>query len=274
MSNSSFNYFPENKTSSFTVFLPEKIVLAGNWSVAIAEIHFNYNFFNVSPDNNRIISKKKKRTNEEEEEEDISVDGEIPIVMSQPLPTYVDRNGDEIYTQYIEPGYYDDVHSIIIAVNDEIRKITGEKDPVLTINKLNNRAIIDQDCSLSSIELEGRLALQLGFEPEKNILDFDISPHVGNTFFGIPDQMLIYSDIIQPTCIGHEKTHVLKIINTEAKNTRFGDSCYKEFQNLHYVPIQKREFETIAIDIRDYSGKFIPFNHGVLTVKLHFLKSE
>lgn len=59
LSNSSMNYFPENKTSSFTVQLAEKITLNGSWSVGVAEIHYNYNFFNVSPGNNTIKAVKK-----------------------------------------------------------------------------------------------------------------------------------------------------------------------------------------------------------------------
>lgn len=43
LSNSSMDLYPENKTSSFTVHLPEKITLNGMWSVAVAEIHYKHN---------------------------------------------------------------------------------------------------------------------------------------------------------------------------------------------------------------------------------------
>lgn len=112
--------------------------------------------------------------------------------------------------------------------------------------------------------------MQLGFEPDDNILKHELSPHIGNTFFGVPDQMLIYTDIIEPTYIGHEKAYVLKIVNTNTNTYKFGDICYKEYTHIHYMNVQKREFESVSVDIRDYTGAFIPFQHGVLTIKLHF----
>ena len=82
--------------------------------------------------------------------------------------------------------------------------------------------------------------------------------------------MLIYTDIIEPSFIGHEKAYVLKVVNTEARQLHFGDACYKEYAHMHYMCVQKREFDTISIDIRDHTGNFMPFQHGVLMVKLHF----
>lgn len=54
LSNSSMNYFPNNKTSVFTVHLPRKVILKENWAVALASINYRYNFFNVTEKNNRI----------------------------------------------------------------------------------------------------------------------------------------------------------------------------------------------------------------------------
>lgn len=149
--------------------------------------------------------------------------------------------------------------------------------PIISIDKINNRTIVKSEFvhkGLKSISFEGRLGMQLGFEPNENILNYNLSPHIGNTLFGVPDQMLIYTDIIEPTYIGHEKAYVLKIINTDVKKYRIGDICYKEYYtHIHYMHVQKREFEAISVDIRDYTGTFMPFQHGVLTIKLHFQKN-
>lgn len=127
---------------------------------------------------------------------------------------------------------------------------------------------------VESIFLEERLNMQLGFEPNTNIKDKTISPHVANIQYGIPDQMLIYTDIIEPTFVGHERAYILKIVNTQPKHLKFGDSCYKEFSPLQYMVLEKREFEAITIDLRDYAGLFMPFQHGVFTIKLHFKKQD
>lgn len=54
LSNSSMAYYPENKTSSFTVQLPRYMCLDGDWEVALVEIHYPYTFSNVEEGHNEI----------------------------------------------------------------------------------------------------------------------------------------------------------------------------------------------------------------------------
>lgn len=251
LSNSSMNFFPANKTSSFTVQLAEKITLNGSWCVGVAEIHYNYNFFNVTTNNNAVIAIKTESNSSE-------------------------NSIKSVHTVDITPGYYDCVKDLVETVNTQMKKHWLVSDPLISIDKINNRTIVNKQVvykKLESISFQGRLAMQLGFEPGKNILQHELSPHIGNMFFGVPDQMLIYTDIIEPTFIGHEKACVLKIVNTNTNTYKFGDICYKEYTHIHYINVQKREFEAISVDIRDYTGAYIPFQHGILTIKLHFKKN-
>ena len=48
VSNASFNCYPNNSLSSFTVFLPEQIHLKGEWEVAISEISYPSLYQNVT----------------------------------------------------------------------------------------------------------------------------------------------------------------------------------------------------------------------------------
>lgn len=258
LSNSSMKLFPENKTSSFTVQLPEKISLHGSWSVGVVEVHYNYNFFNVTKGNNAVVIEK---TNDKlHHENDIF------------------KSGNQKISFLITPGYYGNVNDITMTVNKLLQAqnyVTADTN-VFDINPVNNRTVVNKGHlhkSIISLSFEGRLAMQMGFKPQENILNFNLSPHVGNTNFGIPDQMMIYTDVIEPTYIGHEKAYVLKIINTEPSKFKFGDACYKEFTNIHYMRVQKREFEAISVDIRECKGSFMPFEHGILIVKLHFKKN-
>jgi len=253
VSNSSMKIFPANKTACFTVLLPEKISLKGDWSVAVAEIHYNYNFFNVNDENNKIKlihNVADENTNE------------------------IDKiTAEDIVTLEVTCGYYNSVIDLIAAINHQLSPYLENNESLLSIDKKSNRTIINTNYvkkSVHHIYLEGRLGMQLGFEPHMDILQAQMSPHVGNLRFGVPDQMFIYTDIIDPTFIGHEKAYVIKVVNTEGKKFTFGDTCYKEYTHMHYMRLQKREFETISVDIRDYTGQFMPFQHGVLMIKLHF----
>lgn len=254
VSNSSMHIYTDNKTSSFTVLLPQKITLSGKWCVALSEIHYNYNFFNITSGNNK-----------------------IHVKISKPNETNAISKERNIVTT-VQPGYYKNISHVINIINDELTKIAGTKENVFSLNEVNGRtqfaSSILKKYDFTEIQLDDRLCMQLGFQPGINFMDHTISPHIANIHFGIADQMLIYTDIIEPTFIGHEKAYVLKIVNTQPRSLTFGDACYKEFYKMHYMPIQKREFETISVDIRDYNGNFMPFLHGVLTLKLHFMKQD
>lgn len=42
LSNSSMEYFPENKTTIFSTKLPKPIILEGEWSVGVVEFQYQY----------------------------------------------------------------------------------------------------------------------------------------------------------------------------------------------------------------------------------------
>lgn len=109
LSNSSMNLFPDNKTSSFTVQLAEKITLNGLWSVGVAEIHYNYNFFNVTPSNNSITAVKK----EDESKNSIK----------------------SLHTVNITPGYYGSVADLVDTVNLQMKKHWMVAGDLISIDK-------------------------------------------------------------------------------------------------------------------------------------------
>lgn len=262
MSNSSLDYYSENKTSSFTVHLPQKIQLNGDWVVALAELHYPYNFFNVVHGENKITIQLRKP-------EDINY-------IAQRLD-YDNSIKPELHRElFISPGFYRSVDCILKAVNLELSTIT-EQD-ILLLDDLNGRTTVDLDrcdsCNIKSINFSEKLALQLGFEPLDNIVDYNISKSVGNIYFGIPDQMMVYTDVIEPVLVGHEKTQIIKIVNTRgvSKLCTFGDVHSMEFKHMHYIPVLKKDFECVSVDIRSCTGLYMPFRHGVSTVKLHFKK--
>lgn len=256
MSNSSLNYYNDNKTSGFTVHLPQKIQLTGDWVVALAELHYPYNFFNVTVGENLIFVEYNLKNDQAEE---LNILEQI-----------------EYKEMSISQGFYKNIACLVNAVNNQLSKLTH--GDILSLDELDGRTVIDVDkcCEsrLKSITFSSRLSMQLGFAPGDNILDFERSNNVGNICFGIPDQMLIYTDVIEPVFVGHEKAQVIKIVNTAgaARSCTFGDVYTLEFQHMHYIPVMKKDFEAISVDIRDCSGLYMPFRHGVSTIKLHFKK--
>lgn len=244
VSNSSLEYYPENKTNSFTTQLPQYVMLDGEWSVALVELQFPFTLFNVTKENNKIV-----------------------II-------YDVDNKSEIE---ITTGYYSDLHELIKAINNQVKKYVFESfieldvaTQRIRVNKNPEKFNTIAKTDLVSVCFENRLAMQLGFEPGANILDYELSPHAANINLGIPELMVIYCDIVDGQILGDKFCKMLRVINTASGKMNFAQFCNKEFNFPHYIKLQSKKFETITLDIRDTSAKPMPFQFGTLTVKLHF----
>lgn len=268
LSNSSINYFPENKTNSFTVHLPQFLTLTGNWSVCLTEIHYPFTLFNITDKNNSIFIKYKEKQ-------------------------------ETVHVVKLDIGCYENINDLIVIINDKLLPYTNNKefisfDQATKRIKINDIKTKNQDAhiennndtaslpitneiekhvnSLDSIYFENRLAMQLGFAPNENILSYNLSPHAYNLIMGVPEQFFVYCDLIEPQIIGDTSAKVLRIINTTDGSLTFAQSAHKEFNPPHYVSVNEKKIEKISIDIRDASGNFLPFQFGILTIKLHLKK--
>ena len=79
---------------------------------------------------------------------------------------------------------------------------------------------------------------------------------------------LIYCDLIAPQLIGTTKVRCLRSFRLVPTDY---DSEYL-FQNVYYVPLEKKTFRDIRIEILNQSGELIPFNDSAIPLKavLHF----
>ena len=125
---------------------------------------------------------------------------------------------------------------------------------------------------LESLHLSARLSLILGYEPMTNVLN-RTGTFPSNILLGIPSQLFVYTDIIEPQAIGDVFAKVLRVVVVDSNNYTYGAQMTRVFGQPHYVPVLKREFENIQIDIRSSTGDLIPFQFGTLCVKLHFKKN-
>lgn len=264
-SNSSMDYYPGNKTSTFTVQLPRNIILHGEWEVALSEIQYPYSFFTVQDGQNEIklqsftatrkfIDKKSKIT--------------PPLVWS---------------SVKITPGFYVDAKDIVTAVNNAITVETKienffqyDANSQRVSTKEKESALTDGQKVVTAFKPSVRLALQLGYRPDEEVQVEELhAPHVANTTSGVPDIMLIYCDIIEQQIAGDSWSRVLRTLKSTPDGAvpYFSKSCSVDFAQLQYIPVQQTQFESISLDLRDSNAKLMPFQSGVSSVKLHFRKS-
>lgn len=271
LSNSSMKYYPENKTSTFTVQLPRYMYLDGNWEVAMTEIQYPYTFMNVEDGENEIQLETYEITDELIKWRLNKSHDKGPA----PLKSLIFINTS------ILPGYYADIKDVIAAINSEINKETKQAT-YFEFNALANKVGASNDIIeigrkwIENCKLSPRLGLQLGYPPGSTIYSGVFAPHVVNNCSTIPEKMLIYCDILDPQIIGDSWGKVLSVISTNAGIPRpyFGQPCSTMFNPPQYISVQSQNFESIKIDIRDIEGRLMPFQYGTLSVKLHFRRSN
>lgn len=245
LSNSSMDMFPNNTAANFTVQLPRKIILNGKWRVVLTEIQHPAFFDNVTKKNNIV--------------------GVYNFVNGEP------NKAEEFQ---IKIGNYKDVQSLVNVINQGLNEIIKYK--LIEYNTASRRVKIlkpeeNQPILYNAVHFENKLALQLGFTKEDNILKFDESPNPASVHYGLFDRMFIYCDIIDTQIIGHIEAQVLKILTCQNMNDDYS-SYAKEFHNLEYVNVAKKEFDSIDINIKTITGEPMPFTHGTSILKLKFEK--
>jgi len=79
--------------------------------------------------------------------------------------------------------------------------------------------------------------------------------------------MYVYFDVL----VGDTKAPLLRIVQVSGKS---GDRVQAIYDKPIYVELQKKNFDSIEIDIRSDVGKPISFEYGKVIVTLHFRLSK
>ena len=264
-SNSSMETFPQNTLAAFTTKLAHAVTLTGEWEVGLSEVQFPISWYNIDGD-------------------------EGVFVLKQHV------NDVQAITTRMKKGYYADPDEVVFQFNKAFNsKLKGEnRERVqLSFDNISQKMTISLKPH-SMLYLTKSFAGLLGFYEE----DFDESDRVlktdgvnaSNTIAIGPwdtDKkiesrrvcdlqrgfycLFVYCDLIEPVLVGDVKAPILRIVNIKGKE---GEMINRIYQNVQYAPLQKKMFETIEINIRDDTGRLVPFERGRVIVTLHFRQKK
>ena len=215
-SNSSMQYFPDNKTSNLVTKLSRTLQLDGEWEVGLAEIDYPHTWYNIREGKN-------------------SVEIYVPDKWAQEFS--------------IQPGYYEKVIDVI----DALRKagLANLTDVVVTNDDTSKRVTVKRVKS-AVLELRGDIAVSLTIR----LLEL---------------LKKVYTDIIKSQYHGDVVVPVLRTVTEKGKH---GSYVSKNLERPHYVPLNKKIFDTISINTRDEAGDLVAFEHGKVIITLHFKRSK
>lgn len=233
--------------SSFRVNLPQSVRLYGEWEVALSEIIYPYSWYNVNSLESYSIWYKTAP----------------PLLVGS-----VTRKFD-----CATPGHYSEVEDLFRVFEDTLPS-EYKKHIVFAYNKRTNRVNIQVAGPVKAIYLPNTVLYMLGYDVEKSSNGIDktngLAPHSPDMTAGI-HVLYVYCDIAEHTVVGDKLAPLLRAVAVEGK---FGDIINKIFISPHYVPVLKKDFSSVEIEIKTDQNQPLALRYGKTLVKLHFRRKQ
>lgn len=266
-SNSSTRYFKDNTLTKYTTKLHTTIDLTGDWQMALSEIVFPHNWMTLD----RVESVFTVTSN----------GWDIQDVGKGPVFTTEIR---------IPHGYYESVHDIVREMNKALRNVipvvifidphVPQKDenhmPRVKYNEASKRVHFTMYRN-QSIAFHPSLATILGVSSKQNpskAKDEDVynwtATNISDITKGI-NYVMVYCDLLEHVPVGDTMAPLLRVVNATGAN---GEIIHHVYDVPRYIPIQKKNFDTIEVDIRTDTGEPVLFETGKLMLTVHFKRAD
>jgi hypothetical protein len=128
------------------------------------------------------------------------------------------------------------------------------------------------------------LARVLGFEGHANAEPLRVNASTRYVAPSLPDPghlekteprmlyaLFVYCDVVRAQLLGDSHTKILRAVPVQHDRPR-SVTISQRFSNVYYCRMGKARFDTLEIDIRDDTGRPVPFRSGRVIVVLHFRK--
>ena len=160
---------------------------------------------------------------------------------------------------YIKDNYYPSVESLMTEFKTVVEDEASDREITLSFEDAmpkvgRTRIATDPGPYLAT----SRLLTNLYLETQTSI---------GNE----TRMLFVYCDILEHVPVGDGLAPLLRSVVVRGKH---GDRIGERFVNPMYLPIQKKSFDTIEINIMTDTGDPAPFIDGRSTVILHFRRSN
>ena len=230
-SNASMVTHPNNTLAQYITNLPRRISLSGDWECGLTEIHYPHDWYNVR--NARLM---------------------------------VEHAGKMETDTYYADGYYGSPKMLVRTLNDGVKggSVKLSYDPVtqkVTVHMKGDTTFM----------LYGDLPDILGFGRGDGVVIRTSNRRTltqGDSIIDLRrgfESLYVYSSIVEPRIVGDKIAPLLRIVPITG---RHGDMVTARFDHVQYIPMLSREFGSIETEIRDDTGRPVPFERGKATVTL------
>ena len=245
-SDNSIKFYPNNTVAHFTTKLPHRIRLDGDYEVGLAEFIYPHSWFNFS----KGLSVQFKNTVTDAAFCECNFEGgqfpsELLLVRS------LNENlADAVTTRTNRKDL-----RVIFTFDDAFRKIR------MTVSCDEEEALFLSDDFKKHFGFDSSGPYHDGHHMADQTFDVNVGSHL----------IFLYCDLASHTPVGDAKMPLLRVCSIDGK---YGEMVRTIFTHPHYVPVARREIETIEININNELGKPMPFVFGKSVVTLHFRRKS
>ena len=241
-SNSSMDYYPENSVARYTTKLANTIELEGEWEVGLLEMSTPSELVNIVEERCYYIIYVNRRYHNR-----ISI-GILP--KHSPLL-------NEMHRQQRTQAPIPDGQPLMVQFQYIGRKVAFKLDP-------------DHVHGEIAVRFSEDLANILGFsETVRYALD-TTAPRIVSLNLDDIFSMYVYCDLVEHVVVGDTKVPLLRIVDKPLAKNRH---MHTIFNPILYVPLQKKNFDTVEINIMTDTGEPMPFRAGKSFVVLEFRRT-
>jgi hypothetical protein len=238
--------FPDNTLAHFQTKLATTFQLEGEWEVGLAEISYPMSWYNL-------------RREEDMEWRIRLEDGQVTSLSLLPgVYSTAERLLGEMKRLLLASGFDWALTVILnpISQKTEVYVAAG-------VEVLFSRPLAEV---LGLEKLKTEVYLPQGAYPGRDTFDL----HHG--FYSL----YVYCDLVRSRPIGDIMAPLLRSIPTKEANAKDKDGMNMRneiFNNVYFLPMQKKAFQMVEVDIRDDLGVLVPFESGKVEVTLVFRRT-
>jgi hypothetical protein len=268
-SNSSHQFYPDNTLTEFTTKLASTVELTNEWEVGLAEIMFPRSWHTIPQNEVRIVF-------------------DCTSCRLKPIP-FDDVDPSKKYHIVVElsGSFYSSMEELLREINRATQEAflppsdyEGDERttpaPTFHFLKSEKRVYITLEVGMI-ITLPPALESILGFSPQQNpLVNNALQPRSYRGDFAYDLEagihaLYIYCDLLHFSFLGDIKAPLLRVVNS---NGAAGEVITRYYERPRYVPLQKKNFDSIQILIRDDLGQKIQFESGKVLITLHFRRTQ
>ena len=251
--------------------------LEGEWSVALTSIVYPQNWYTLA-----------------EEDSSIHVIWHDPELDGKISDDFYRQDAGRITlspkTLTLSPGHYQSIEALV----DELKTTIAQG---IDLNKRGFRIIYDRHSRKltvgvkkgAELELSANLSALLGYTRTARFVYTPVPPptgdrslryvetlfqdHTGDRVIDMENgfyNIYVYLDILEAQPVGDVMVPLLKVIPLVHRDK---DLVYHEFEHLSHIPVGKKNFDQIGVQLARDDGEPVPFESGNVVLTLEFKKN-